>query len=103
MPAIKITPPPYVPRSDDTTLPCTTTPDLFFPPDRPERHAEHAQRIAAAKALCFRCPVRTTCGEWAREHKEWGIWGGHTEEEHGYRPTTARLKTRRTNHTEAAA
>ncbi|MEU2514327.1 WhiB family transcriptional regulator [Streptomyces syringium] len=100
---IKITPPPYVPRSDEARLPCTAAPDLFFPPDRPERHVEHLRRVAAAKALCRHCPVRTGCGEWARDHQEWGIWGGHTEDEHGYRPTTRRLNARRTDSTEAAA
>ncbi|MEU3355257.1 WhiB family transcriptional regulator [Streptomyces sp. NPDC037389] len=100
---IKISPPPYVPHSDDARLPCTTAPDLFFPPDRPERQKEQLERAAAAKALCFRCPVRTACGDWAREHQEFGIWGGRTEADHGYRPTTRRLTTRRTDPTEAAA
>lgn len=95
----KISPPPYVPRSDDYRVPCTTAPELFFSPDRQERPDEHATRVAAAKRICSGCTIRATCGAWALENREWGIWGGHTEAEHGYRPTTRRLVT----HTEAAA
>ncbi|MFI9204019.1 WhiB family transcriptional regulator [Streptomyces sp. NPDC053048] len=101
--AIKITPPPYVPRSEDARLPCTDQPELFFPPDRQEPPAEQAARVTAAKALCFRCPVRVACRDWALEHHEWGVWGGRTEGEQGYRPTTRRLDSRRRVDTEAAA
>ncbi|MEW2580144.1 WhiB family transcriptional regulator [Streptomyces syringium] len=103
MPPIKIVPPPYVPSSDDYSVPCATAPDLFFPPDRQERQTEMATRVAAARAVCLGCAIRTTCGDWAREHHEWGIWGGRTEAEHDYRPTTRRLKAHRTAPTEATA
>lgn len=27
--------------------------------------------------MCFQCPVRSQCLQWALEHKQiWGIWGG---------------------------
>jgi WhiB family redox-sensing transcriptional regulator len=33
-----------------------------------------------AKNMCFSCPVRKTCLQWALEHREiWGIWGGKDE------------------------
>ncbi|MGV9312095.1 WhiB family transcriptional regulator [Streptomyces sp. NPDC003691] len=53
-----------------------TDPELFFPaPD-------DTDRIAAAKALCARCPVRRTCLDTALENGDRdGIRGGLTEEE----------------------
>lgn len=33
-----------------------------------------------AKNLCFLCPVRQNCLQWALEHRQiWGIWGGKDE------------------------
>jgi hypothetical protein len=33
-----------------------------------------------AKNLCFSCPARKDCLQWALEHREiWGIWGGKDE------------------------
>jgi hypothetical protein len=35
-----------------------------------------------AKNMCFSCPVRSTCLQWALEHRQiWGIWGGNDETE----------------------
>lgn len=34
-----------------------------------------------AKSICHDCPVAETCFLYAVKHKEYGIWGGHTEEE----------------------
>lgn len=35
-----------------------------------------------AKAVCWRCPVMETCGQWALERREpAGVWGGLTEKE----------------------
>ncbi|MFI1799423.1 WhiB family transcriptional regulator [Streptomyces sp. NPDC020379] len=100
---IQITPPPYVPRTEDYRLPCTAAPDLFFPPDGQEQSDEHADRVEAARHLCSGCVMRTECAAWARDHLEPGIWGGRTEDEHGYRPTTRRLTARRPTPTEGAA
>ncbi|MFI1798478.1 WhiB family transcriptional regulator [Streptomyces sp. NPDC020379] len=94
MSLIQITPPPYVPRSDEYRVPCTDAPEHFFPPDRQEQPDETTARVAAAQAICFRCAIRITCATWARDHREWGIWGGRTEAEQNYRPTTRRLTTR---------
>jgi len=36
----------------------------------------------AAKNLCFSCPVRQECLQWALENKQiWGVWGGKDEVE----------------------
>lgn len=36
----------------------------------------------AARNLCFQCPVRKNCLQWALEHRQiWGIWGGKDEVE----------------------
>jgi WhiB family redox-sensing transcriptional regulator len=35
-----------------------------------------------AKNLCFSCPVRSECLQWALEHRQiWGVWGGKDEVE----------------------
>jgi WhiB family redox-sensing transcriptional regulator len=49
-----------------------TDPDLFYP--------ERGCPSRSAKAICFRCPVRAECLDYAMEHNEtWGIWGGLSE------------------------
>ena len=51
--------------------------ELFFPISEAD-----TERIAAAKALCGRCPVRQECLEHALHNGEdYGIWGGLTEGE----------------------
>jgi WhiB family redox-sensing transcriptional regulator len=45
---------------------------LFYSKDPKEK--------AEAKNLCFSCPVRKECLQWALEHREiWGVWGGKDE------------------------
>jgi len=35
-----------------------------------------------AKNMCFSCPVRKDCLQWALEHRQiWGVWGGKDEVE----------------------
>jgi WhiB family transcriptional regulator, redox-sensing transcriptional regulator len=70
---------------------CRGTAHLFFAPDR-ERPGRRARRERAARELCATCPVLVSCRDWAREHREYGFWGGETEEERtaaGYRPALA--------------
>lgn len=56
-------------------------PDLFFASDF-ERMADWEARIAKAKAVCARCPVRDACLAYALDTSQWfGIWGGLTEDE----------------------
>lgn len=48
--------------------------EWFFSDSLSERHE--------AKNVCFSCPVRKDCLQWALEHKQlWGIWGGRDERE----------------------
>ena len=54
-------------------------PDLFFPVTT---SGASLTDIEAAKRVCQRCPVMTSCLRWALDlgHVS-GIWGGTTEEE----------------------
>lgn len=66
---------------------CRGRTELFFPPfhERPERRA---RREVQARAVCDACPVLEPCRTWARENREYGFWGGESEEERadaGYR------------------
>jgi WhiB family redox-sensing transcriptional regulator len=48
--------------------------NFFFSNKTTERHE--------AKNICFSCPVRKDCIQWALESKQlWGIWGGRDEYE----------------------
>jgi WhiB family transcriptional regulator, redox-sensing transcriptional regulator len=52
-------------------------PELFFPPGRDDLAAG---QVAAAKAVCARCPVCRECLAFAIAHRQHdGIWGGLTE------------------------
>jgi WhiB family redox-sensing transcriptional regulator len=59
---------------------CTGQTDLFFAPagERPEARVVREGR---ARAICRDCPVLLECRDWAREHREYGFWGGESEEE----------------------
>ena len=54
-------------------------PELFFPLSDA---GPALRQVAAAKAVCARCPVTTECLTWAlRAGEAAGIWGGTTAEE----------------------
>ena len=54
---------------------------LFFSPDG-ERAAARRHRVAAAKAICGRCPVRMPCVLYALATRQrYGVWGGLTEDD----------------------
>lgn len=53
--------------------------------------AAYRRQVAAAKAICRRCPVRTPCGDYAIRERVDGIWGGRTE---GERRIRRRRQTR---------
>lgn len=60
---------------------------LFFAPPG-ERPEARVVREGQARAVCGACPVVDACRDWAREHREYGFWGGESEEERaaaGYR------------------
>ena len=63
-----------------TDAACVGRTGLFFAP-----HAESAKqrerREAQARALCLQCPRLEPCRTWARSHREYGFWGGESEEE----------------------
>jgi WhiB family redox-sensing transcriptional regulator len=66
---------------------CTGQTDLFFAPagERPEARVV---RESQARSICRDCPVLLECRDWARENREYGFWGGESEEERaaaGYR------------------
>lgn len=66
---------------------CNGQTDLFFaaPGERPEARA---RREAKARQICLVCPVLEPCQTWARENREYGFWGGESEEDRamaGYR------------------
>ena len=68
---------------------CKGSTHLFFasPLERPGRKA---RRERLARTMCAACPVQHPCRSWAREHREFGLWGGETEDERsqaGYRPS----------------
>lgn len=55
--------------------------DLFFHPEN-ERGPARSRREAAAKAICFTCPVLARCREHALSVREpYGVWGGMSETE----------------------
>ena len=59
---------------------CVGQTDLFFAPagERPETRT---LREARARNVCTECSVIEPCRRWAREHREYGFWGGESEEE----------------------
>jgi WhiB family transcriptional regulator, redox-sensing transcriptional regulator len=69
------------------TAACQGQTPLFFAPQG-ERPEARVVREAKARAICHRCPVIEPCRTWAREQREYGFWGGESEEERaaaGYR------------------
>ena len=74
----------------DTYVPGGT--DIWYSPENPggSRATQgilgEKERIAAAKAVCASCGVRSECLEWAIEAKDaWAILGGLTPQERGVR------------------
>jgi WhiB family redox-sensing transcriptional regulator len=51
-------------------------PELFFPLGNV---GPAAAQIAAAKAVCGRCPVTEQRLAWAMAHEDHGVWGGLDE------------------------
>lgn len=59
---------------------CRGKTSLFFPP-LAERPQARARREAKAAKLCAECPSRVRCRDFARNHREFGYWGGENEEQ----------------------
>lgn len=60
---------------------CLGESHLFFPApgERPEQAA--AREHFAITDYCARCPVLVECRDYARRNREYGVWGGETEED----------------------
>jgi len=66
---------------------CKGLTHLFFP-SAAERPQARERREDAAQAVCDSCTVKSSCMTFAREHHEYGFWGGESEDERhaaGYR------------------
>ncbi len=59
---------------------CVGRTAYFFGPSG-ERPEARVRREANARLLCAACPAREQCRDWAREHQEYGFWGGESEAE----------------------
>lgn len=59
---------------------CKGRTHLFFPP-KAERPQARVRRELQARRLCQSCPVRSDCQAFARDNREYGYWGGESEEE----------------------
>lgn len=52
---------------------------FFAPPgERPEAREVREEK---ARSICRTCPVLRPCRMWARDNREYGFWGGESEEE----------------------
>src|SRR6266511_4359337 len=61
----------------DCRLPLTITPEMV----RLGRATDGYVRQNRARTMCNACPVLAPCRAWARENREYGFWGGESEEE----------------------
>jgi WhiB family transcriptional regulator, redox-sensing transcriptional regulator len=59
---------------------CRGQTHLFFAP-RAERPQARIRRESLARQVCSSCSVLATCRHTARELREYGFWGGESEEE----------------------
>jgi WhiB family redox-sensing transcriptional regulator len=61
---------------------CKDRPHLFFPPlaERPQARVRRERRAAD---VCEACPVLAQCRLYARLNREYGFWGGESEEARG--------------------
>jgi WhiB family transcriptional regulator, redox-sensing transcriptional regulator len=61
---------------DSENVPCTKSPELFFPEDIPDKTMREYATLAA-KSLCHTCPLFEECFEYATTSGEpHGIWAG---------------------------
>lgn len=89
-----LTLPEFVRRTDLAgVLPCAEpgvdADELFF-------NQSGAGVADEALLLCSRCPVAQECRSFARERKEWGLWGGEPESARATpRRSTSRIRDAR--------
>ena len=70
LPSVASAPPPWTRHAACADLDVAA----FFP----EQHGSKGT-LAAARAVCARCPVQGQCLQWALDHNETGIWAGTTD------------------------
>lgn len=92
----------FVPSAGEIgVLPCAQAgidPDeVFFPSDSGAIRSSKAVQLA--RAVCGPCPLQDGCRQWAQENREWGIWGGESQQDRyrstGISPRHASLPSRR--------
>lgn len=59
---------------------CKGLTHLFFPPAA-ERPQARERREDAAEDVCSGCSVQVSCIDFARDHHEYGFWGGESEDQ----------------------
>lgn len=59
---------------------CRGLSEVFFPPTA-ERPQARERREQMARTVCETCAVLSTCRDFARNHHEYGFWGGESEEQ----------------------
>ena len=57
---------------------CRGLSDVFFPSPA-ERPQARERRESMAREVCNSCEVLIACKEFARNHHEYGFWGGESE------------------------
>ncbi len=59
---------------------CRGLSEVFFPTPA-ERPQARQGREQMAQTICATCEVILTCRDFARNHHEYGYWGGESEEQ----------------------
>jgi hypothetical protein len=60
---------------------CEKHPALWYPEDEPDPTVRH-QMSVIAKGICYDCPIKKQCFDYAlRTNQRHGIWGGTSPEE----------------------
>lgn len=63
----------------------------------PEEDEWNTPEVHRARSTCLRCPVRAECANYAIENRvPHGMWGGLTEMERGFYPSSARGRRKAT-------
>ena len=57
---------------------CKNKTSLFFPA-LAERPQTRKRRETEAKLICAQCPVIIRCRDYARNTREYGVWGGESD------------------------
>jgi WhiB family transcriptional regulator, redox-sensing transcriptional regulator len=61
-------------------VPCRGQTEMFFA-SAGERPEARMARETIARAYCAACALELACRTWARANREYGFWGGESEEE----------------------